>query len=107
MIEAAPCLHLRAPYSLLTLLGGRSTARLQGSITFNGSGLSKASKRKLGYVAQVGGVSFQCWMRRLGKCKNAGGTGAGRCGCNIAPFELRLHHGCMLPCYRTTCCLRS
>lgn len=58
MIEAAPCLHLLAPHSLLTLLGGRSTARLQGSITFNGNGLSKASKRKLGYVAQVRGVSY-------------------------------------------------
>ncbi|GFR49799.1 hypothetical protein Agub_g11737, partial [Astrephomene gubernaculifera] len=38
--------------SLLTLLGGRSTARLEGAITFNGARLSKALKRKLGYVSQ-------------------------------------------------------
>ncbi|KXZ52591.1 hypothetical protein GPECTOR_9g636 [Gonium pectorale] len=38
--------------SLLTLLGGRSTARLGGAITFNGQPLNKPIKRKLGYVAQ-------------------------------------------------------
>ncbi|GIL50151.1 hypothetical protein Vafri_6284 [Volvox africanus] len=38
--------------SLLTLLGGRSTARLEGSVNFNGSKMSKALKRKLGYVMQ-------------------------------------------------------
>ncbi|GAX76515.1 hypothetical protein CEUSTIGMA_g3961.t1 [Chlamydomonas eustigma] len=38
--------------SLITLLGGRSTARWDGSITFNGAELSKPIKRKLGYVSQ-------------------------------------------------------
>ncbi|KAG2488296.1 hypothetical protein HYH03_013146 [Edaphochlamys debaryana] len=38
--------------SLLTLLGGRSTARVDGAITFNGSKLNKPIKRKLGYVSQ-------------------------------------------------------
>ncbi|GLC39402.1 hypothetical protein PLESTM_000892900 [Pleodorina starrii] len=38
--------------SLLTLLGGRSTARLEGSVTFNGAKMSKPVKRKLGYVSQ-------------------------------------------------------
>ncbi|KAG2425311.1 hypothetical protein HXX76_013891 [Chlamydomonas incerta] len=38
--------------SLLTLLGGRSTARLGGSIAFNGAKMSKATKRKMGYVSQ-------------------------------------------------------
>ncbi|GLI63140.1 hypothetical protein VaNZ11_006048 [Volvox africanus] len=38
--------------SLLTLLGGRSTARLEGSVTFNGAKMSKTLKRKLGYVMQ-------------------------------------------------------
>lgn len=38
--------------SLLATLGGRSTARTTGSITFNGQPLTKAVKRKLGYVTQ-------------------------------------------------------
>ncbi|PNH02532.1 ABC transporter G family member 26, partial [Tetrabaena socialis] len=38
--------------SLLALLGGRSTARLEGTITFNGAKMNKAVKRKLGYVMQ-------------------------------------------------------
>ncbi|GIL87008.1 hypothetical protein Vretimale_14202 [Volvox reticuliferus] len=38
--------------SLLTLLGGRSTARLEGNVTFNGARMSKPLKRKLGYVMQ-------------------------------------------------------
>lgn len=40
--------------SLLTLLGGRSTARLGGTIAFNGAKMTKATKRKMGYVSQVG-----------------------------------------------------
>ncbi len=40
--------------SLLALVGGRSSARHDGSILFNGKSLDKASKRKLGYVSQVG-----------------------------------------------------
>lgn len=40
--------------SLLGIIGGRSTARIEGSVTFNGSKLDKATKRKLGYVMQVG-----------------------------------------------------
>eukprot|EP00198_Chlamydomonas_reinhardtii_P001397 XP_001690733.1 predicted protein [Chlamydomonas reinhardtii] len=38
--------------SLLTLLGGRSTARLGGTIAFNGAKMTKATKRKMGYVSQ-------------------------------------------------------
>ncbi|KAG2431027.1 hypothetical protein HYH02_013459 [Chlamydomonas schloesseri] len=38
--------------SLLTLLGGRSTARLGGTISFNGAKMTKATKRKMGYVSQ-------------------------------------------------------
>jgi len=38
--------------SLLTVLGGRSTARTTGTITFNGAPLNKGSKRKLGFVSQ-------------------------------------------------------
>ncbi|MEW5318872.1 MAG: hypothetical protein WDW38_010056 [Sanguina aurantia] len=38
--------------SLLAVMGGRSTARSSGSITFNGEAPNKAIKRKMGFVAQ-------------------------------------------------------
>ncbi|MEW5296891.1 MAG: hypothetical protein WDW36_000138 [Sanguina aurantia] len=38
--------------SLLAVMGGRSTARSSGSITFNGEPPNKAIKRKMGFVAQ-------------------------------------------------------
>lgn len=41
--------------SLLAVLGGRSTARVSGTIAFNGRTMDKQVKRKLGYVMQVGG----------------------------------------------------
>lgn len=39
--------------SLLAVMGGRSTARSTGSITFNGEAPNKKIKRKMGFVAQV------------------------------------------------------
>ncbi|KAG1653953.1 hypothetical protein FOA52_008974 [Chlamydomonas sp. UWO 241] len=38
--------------SLLQAVGGRSAGRPTGSMTFNGKPLSKAMKRRIGYVAQ-------------------------------------------------------
>lgn len=38
--------------SLLAVLGGRSTARVSGTIAFNGRTMDKQVKRKLGYVMQ-------------------------------------------------------
>lgn len=38
--------------SLLMALGGRSTARLDGSIKFNDKKMNKGIKRKIGFVSQ-------------------------------------------------------
>lgn len=50
--------------TLLSLLGGRSTARVSGRIDFNNAPISKAVKRKLGFVTQVG-LHPACNMRAL------------------------------------------
>ncbi len=55
--------------SLLAVLGGRSTARVAGTIAFNGRTMDKQVKRKLGYVMQVGrrgrGGRWRSWLSRV------------------------------------------
>ena len=58
-IEPGEVLALMGPSgsgksSLLSILGGRSTARTEGEMLFGGRKLDKPMKRKLGFVTQVG-----------------------------------------------------
>jgi ABC-type multidrug transport system ATPase subunit len=50
--------------TLLSVLGGRPPKLLEaeGSVKVNGRPLSKAGRRRIGYVLQVGAAREPCWL---------------------------------------------